>query len=176
MPIFTLDISTTVYLGFALVGFVLLVTAVIFDVVTDAIGFELGGVAILPLLLGFIAMFGAGGLVARELLGIGSTASALVALATGSAGGLAARFALDALRRQESPTAFTLDSLIGSEGRVSIAVKATRDGSVYLTAAGATQEFAATADRDIPSGARVRVTAVAGTALVVTPINTLEVN
>ena len=54
--------------------------------------------------------------------------------------------------------------------RRTVAIPAGRNGSVWVKAEGQTHEFSATAAVDIPAGASVTVTGIAGTGLIVAPV------
>ncbi|MFI5283354.1 MAG: NfeD family protein, partial [Candidatus Dormibacterales bacterium] len=62
---------------------------------------------------------------------------------------------------------FSLQDMIGSTARVSVAIPANRFGTVLISFAGATHNMTATADLDIRAGQEVKVVGVAGTNLVV---------
>src|SRR5438270_11039903 len=72
-------------------GGLLLVTVVVGDLlggVLDAMhaGVDIGGVGLMPLILGFISRFGIGGLFATELFHSGDATATLVGIGTGVAG------------------------------------------------------------------------------------------
>ena len=75
------------------------------------------------------------------------------------------------LRQAESSETFSLQDMVGSTGRVSVAIPANKFGTVMISFAGASHNMTATADDEIPAGKQVKVVAVAGTNLVVTPIS-----
>jgi membrane-bound ClpP family serine protease len=77
--------------------------------------------------------------------------------------------AFKALRQAESTDTFSLQDMIGSSGRVSVAIPANHFGSVLISFAGASHNMTATSDVAIPAGSVVKVVAVAGTNLVVAP-------
>ncbi|TMC82315.1 MAG: hypothetical protein E6J06_11280 [Chloroflexi bacterium] len=74
-----------------------------------------------------------------------------------------------ALRQAESTSTFSLEDMVGSTGRVSVAIPANRFGTVLISFAGSSHNMTATADAEIPAGRVVKVVAVAGSNLVVTP-------
>ena len=70
-----------------MVGGVLLLIVVVFDDIVggllDGFGFDVGGTSITPILLGFIGMFGAGGLFATQVLDVHGAQAALVGVVAG---------------------------------------------------------------------------------------------
>jgi len=77
------------------------------------------------------------------------------------------------LRSAESTESFSLQDMVGSNGRVSVGIPANRFGSVLISFAGASHNLTATADSEIPAGREVKVIAIAGTNLVVEAIPTV---
>jgi membrane protein implicated in regulation of membrane protease activity len=176
VPTITIPIEDLVFVVCTLIGGgLLLITVVLDDILgslLDAIGFDVdfGGVSLVPLLLGFVSMFGVGGLFATQVLDIHGGPAA-VAGAIGGAGGFALVFFMFSfLRKSEGTRPFQLADLVGGAGSVSVAIPAGRLGSVYVKAEGQTHEYSATASVEIPAGTPVTVTAVAGNALVVAPL------
>ncbi|HEX2766600.1 MAG TPA: NfeD family protein [Candidatus Limnocylindria bacterium] len=173
---FTIDVANTVFVVCLAVGGILLLVAVLLgDVlggILDGIGvdFDIGGVSLMPLLLAFVAMFGVGGLIGTEALGLGSGPASLVGAVFGAAGAgiVYALFAL--LRRAEAPDAFSLRDLVGRNGRVTVGIPANRNGSVLVSHGGATDELTATADTDIPAGTTVTIVDVVAGTLIVRPM------
>ncbi len=157
----------------ALVGGVLLLLTVVFDDILggilDSFGLEFGGTSVTPLLLGFIAMFGAGGLVATQVFDVHGGQAALVAAISGVAGAALAGGLFAWLRRSESEEPFSLADLVGDSGYVSVGIPAGRYGSVLVHAEGQAHEFAATSGAEIAAGTTVRITGIAGTGLLVEP-------
>jgi membrane-bound ClpP family serine protease len=155
----------------ALVGGVLLLITVVFDDVVggllDGFGFEFGGTSITPILLGFIGMFGAGGLFATQVLDVHGAQAALIGIVSGIGGAALAAGLFSVLQRSESAEPFGIADLIGDEVYVTVGVPAGRYGTVLAKKEGMTHEFAATADVDIASGRTVRVVGIAGTGLIV---------
>jgi hypothetical protein len=144
-------------------GGLLLLTLIVDDIfggLLSAIhlGFDVAGVSPTPMLLGFIAMFGVGGLFGLHSLGAGSGVATLLGVIAGSIG------------------AGAQQDMVGSEGRVSVGIPANRFGTVLISFAGASHNMTATADTEIAAGRVVKVVAVAGTNLVVeaTPVASNE--
>jgi membrane protein implicated in regulation of membrane protease activity len=174
--VFTIDVANTIFVVCLAVGGVLLLVTVLLDDILggalDSIGldFDLGGVSLMPLLLAFVAMFGVGGLIGTEALGLGTGPASLLGAAFGAlgAGIVYALFAL--LRRAEAPQAFSLSDLVGRSGRVTVGILAGRNGSVLVSYEGSSHDLIATASVDVPAGSVVSVTDVVAGTLIVKPL------
>ena len=129
-----------------------------------------GGVSLMPLLLGFVSMFGVGGLFATQVLDVHGGQAALVGTAFGLAGMGLAYGMFSVLQRAEAPEPFSMQDLIGDTAFVSVGIPAGRYGSVLVKKEGQTHEYSATAPTDVPTGTTVRVTGVAGNGLIVATI------
>jgi membrane protein implicated in regulation of membrane protease activity len=156
-------------------GGLLLITVLVDDIlggVLDAlhIGFDIGGVSLMPLLLGFVSMFGVGGLFATQVLDLHAGPAAIVGTVGGVIGFLIVFVMFSVLRRSEGSNPFSTSSLVGRPASVSVSIPAGRFGTVLVKAEGQTHEFSATASVDIATGTPVTVTATAGTGLVVVPV------
>jgi membrane protein implicated in regulation of membrane protease activity len=173
--VITIDLANTIFVACIAVGGILLLVTVLLDDVLGGlldflhIGFDLGGVTLMPLLLGFLSMFGVGGLFGTQLLGMSAGPASVVGLGFGvvGAGIVWAMFSL--LRRAEAPPQFSLAELVGQRGRVSVTIPAGKPGSVLLSYGGSTHDLTATAEQDIAAGTLVMVTDVAGATLIVSP-------
>lgn len=167
----TIPIEDWVFAVSALVGGVLLLITVVFDDIIggllDGFGFDVGGTTITPILLGFIGMFGAGGLFATQVLDVHGAQAAIVGVVSGIGGAALAGALFGVLRRSESEEPFKLDDLVGGSAYVSVAIPANRFGSVLVKAEGQTHEFAATADAEVAAGRTVTIVGVAGNAVIV---------
>lgn len=167
----TIPIEDWVFAAAALVGGVLLLVTVVFDDILggllDGFGFDIGGTSITPILLGFVGMFGAGGLFATQVLDVHGAQAAIIGVLSGIGGAALAGGLFSVLKRSESEEPFTLADLVGATAYVAVGVPAGRYGSVIVKAEGQTHEFSATADRDIAAGRTVEVVGVAGTGLIV---------
>ena len=153
-------------------GGLLLITVLVDDIlggVLDAlhIGLDIGGVSLMPLLLGFVSMFGVGGLFATQVLDLHAGPAAIVGTIGGVIGFLIVFVMFNLLRQSEGANPFSTSSLVGRPASVSVSIPAGRFGSVLVKAEGQTHEFSATAPIDIASGTAVTVTGTAGTGLVV---------
>ncbi len=170
----TIDLANSIFVLCVAVGGILLLLTVLLDDILGGLldflhlGFDLGGVTLMPLLLGFISMFGVGGLFGTQLFNLAAGPVSLVGLVFGVIGAVIVWLVFGALRRAEAPSAFSLDDLVGHRGRVTVTIPAGRNGSVLLSYGGSTHDVSATADRDIPAGSAVLVTDVTGSTLVVT--------
>ncbi len=162
-------------------GALLLLTLIVDDIfggILGAIhlGFDVAGVSPTPLLLGFIAMFGVGGLFGLHSLGLSPGGASLTGVVAGALGSSVVFGAFKVLRQAESTESFSLQDMVGSTGRVSVAIPASRFGTVLISFAGASHNMTATADDEIPAGKQVKVVAVAGTNLVVAPVTPAPTN
>jgi len=158
-------------------GGLLLLTLIVDDIFGGLlgaihIGFDVAGVSPTPMLLGFIAMFGVGGLFGLHSLNAGSGGATVVGVISGLLGAGVVFGAFKALRQAESTETFSLQDMIGSTGRVSVGIPANKFGSVLISFAGASHNLTATADVEIAAGHEVKVIAVAGTNLVVEAVPT----
>ena len=177
---FTVDVANSVFLVCLVAGGVLLLVTVLLDDILggllDAIhlDFDLGGVTLMPLLLAFVAMFGVGGLIGTQALGLSGGVASLVGGVAGLGGAGIVYLLFSALRRAEAPQAFSLTDLVGRTGRVSVGIRANRNGSVLLSYGGASYDLTASADTDIPMGAAVTVADVTGGTLIVRPLDAAQ--
>jgi NfeD-like partner-binding protein len=171
-----INLTNTIFLFCVLVGGGLLLLTILVDDVLggflDALhlGVDFAGVSLVPLLLGFVSMFGVGGLLGTEVLHLDGAQSSLVGAVGGvlGAGFVAGIFRF--LRHAESAEAFSLQDMVGQQARVSVSIPAGHYGTVFLSFAGATHNLTATADVDIPAGESVAVDGVAGSNLIVVPL------
>jgi membrane-bound ClpP family serine protease len=155
-------------------GGLLLLTLIVDDIFGGLLGalhlgFDVAGVSPTPILLGFVAMFGVGGLFGLHSLGLGAGAATLVGTVAGLFGAGLTFGAFKILKQAESTDSFSLQDMIGSTGRVSVGIPANHFGTVLISFAGASHNMTATADSEIPAGRVVKVISVAGGNLVVAP-------
>lgn len=178
MPTITIPVEDLVFVFATLLGGGLLLVSVLVDDILGGIldsfhvGFDIGGVSLMPPLLAFIAMFGVGGLFATQVLDIHGGQAAVVGVGFGGVGFGVAYLMFRALRRAEGTRPFHVSDLVGQDASVSTAIPAGRLGTVYVRAEGQNHEIAASASEDLPSGTAVRITGTAGTNLVVERTNT----
>ena len=172
---FTIPVEDFVFVLCALVGGgLLLVTVLVDDIlggIFDAlhISADIGGVSLVPLALGFVSMFGVGGLIATQLLDVHGGQAALVGAVSGSIGFGVVYAMFNVFQRAEGKAPFRLEDLVGRTGSVAVGITAGRLGSVYVRAEGQNHEFTATAAVDMPPGTVVTVTGVSGNGLIVAP-------
>ncbi|HEX5014122.1 MAG TPA: hypothetical protein VFV72_08155 [Candidatus Limnocylindrales bacterium] len=168
-----IPVEDLVFVICTLVGGGLLLLSVLLDDIIGGIfdalhiGFDIGGVSLMPLLLAFISMFGVGGLFATQVLDVHGGMAAVIGTIFGLAGFGVAYVLFSFMRRSESAEPFSTASLVGHDAFVGVAIPAGRFGSVLVKAEGQTHEFSATSSVDIPAGSTVRVTGTAGTGLIV---------
>jgi hypothetical protein len=174
--VFQLDLANGIFIFcLAVGGGLLLLTVVLDDVIGgmfDAlhVGIHVGGVALMPPLLGFVAMFGIGGLIGTQIFKLDTGMASLVGGIAGAIGFGLVFGMFSVLRRSEGAEAFSLSDLVGQTGRVNVAIPARRYGSVFISYAGASHNLTATADVDVAPGSSVRVTGIAGTNVIVEPL------
>ena len=156
-------------------GGLLLITVLVDDIlggVLDAlhVGFDIGGVSLMPLLLGFVSMFGVGGLFATQVLDIHGGTAGIIGTVAGLIGFGIVYVMFSALKRSEGRNPFSTASLVGRTASVAVGIPAGRYGSVWVKAEGQTHEYSATASVEIAAGTAVTITGTAGTGLVVAPV------
>src|SRR5260221_13446169 len=156
-------------------GALLLLTLIVDDIFGGLLGaihlgFDVAGVSPTPMLLGFIAMFGVGGLFGVHGLGANVGVATLAGIVAGILGALVVFFAFKVLKLAESSDTFSLEEMIGSTGRVSVGIPANRFGSVLISFAGGSPNLTATADAEIPPGPTVKVVGVPGGNPLVPPL------
>lgn len=171
-----IDVSDTIFLFCLLIGGGLLLVSVVLGELLGGLGdvvgidHDMGGSGIVPPILAFVALFGAGGLFARQVLSMNGTAAAIVGIVAGAIGAVSVGLIFRAFRRTEAGPEFKLDDVIGSTGRVKVSVGPAGVGEIEVVAMGAPRNFAATSASICGPGSLVRVTAVAGAQLVVEPL------
>ncbi len=119
-----------------------------------------------PILLGFLAMFGIGGLVGAALE-LNAVDQLLIGVGFGAAGASTALGIFAALGRVEGRRPTTLRELIGRHAVVTVSIDPSARGTVRLTYDGAIQILPATADNSIARGREVEIVAVHGMAVTV---------
>ena len=119
-----------------------------------------------PMVLGFLAMFGIGGLFGIALGGDIAVQS-LLAFAAGAAGASLVFAIFTALHRAQGREPTALRDLVGRSARVVVTVGRDLRGTVQLTYDGSVQTLPAVADTDIPRGRDVVIVAVNGMAVMV---------
>ena len=119
----------------------------------------------LPVLLGFLAMFGIGGLFGAVAFGLGPMGRMAVAFAFGAFGAGVAFAIFAALRRVEGREPTSLRDLVGRRARVVVSIGERGHGTVVLTYDGAVQTLPATATAPIARGSEVVIQDVRGMAV-----------
>jgi membrane protein implicated in regulation of membrane protease activity len=161
------------YLVIALVGLAFLALTVligeiadIFDVGDDGIGPFNGKVIAVAL-----TAFGATGLL-MTFFRVPVLWGALAAAGSGLAFGLAAWLLVALLYRQQATTEFSLQDLLGRTGEVTVPIAADQPGYVVISGPTGTRQYLARSSRGIPipAGQLVRVSSLAGTVLLVEPL------
>jgi membrane protein implicated in regulation of membrane protease activity len=169
----SVSLEDIVFAAFGLIGLGLAVATVAFGdqlgEVLDrlGIGVETSRAPVAALLIGFIALFGFGGLIAVRLLDVHGGFAVLAGMIAGVVGAGAGWAVSGYVRDSESPGPPSMRDLVGRSASVAVAIPAGRFGSVYVRAEGRTHEYSATASGDIPAGAHVTVTGAVGDGLVV---------
>jgi membrane protein implicated in regulation of membrane protease activity len=170
-----IPVADAVFVVVALVGLVPLLVMVVFP---ERVGHVLDGLDVtvdtartpVTLLLGFVSLFGIGGLVATHLLAIGGRQAVLAGLITGIAGAILVWRVFPVLRESNGPSPISVRDLVGRDASVAVAIPAGKFGSIYVKAAGGIHEYSATASADIAVGTTVTVTGALGNGLVVAAI------
>lgn len=121
----------------------------------------------MPVLLGFLAMFGIGGLFGSVAFGLGPAGRTAVALAFGAFGAGVGFAIFAALRRAEGREPTALRELVGRKARVAVSIGERGHGTITLVYDGAVQTLAATATMPIARGREVEILGVQGTAVTV---------
>lgn len=162
-----------IFLVCAIVGGALLLITVLLDDILggllDFLDFDLGGTSLMPVLLSFVAMFGIGGLLGTQVLGLGGAQASIVGVAFGAAGGALSWVMFRFLYSSETASPFSQEDLIGREAYVIVSIPKTAWGSISLEVEGTTQQYRATCSVDIERGVMVRIKGVAGNGLIVEP-------
>ena len=175
MPTITVPIEDFIFVVCALVGGGLLLITVLVDDILGGIldslhiGFDIGGVSLMPPLLAFVAMFGVGGIVATQTLDLHGGQAAFIGTGFGAVGFAVALGLFRMLKKAEGDRPFQLADLVGREAVVSVPIPAGRYGTVYAHAEGQSHEIPATAPVEIAAGQAVRITGVAGNTVIVEP-------
>ena len=169
------SLEDIVFAAFGLIGLGLAVATVAYGEQLGelldriGVGVETSRAPVAALLIGFVVLFGFGGLIAVRL-GVHGGFAVLAGMIAGLAGAAAAWAVSGYIRESENPGPPSMRDLVGRSAAVAVAIAAGRFGSVYVRAEGRTHEYSATAAADIPAGAAVTVTAAVGDGLVVAPV------
>jgi membrane protein implicated in regulation of membrane protease activity len=173
---FTIDLANTIFVVCVAIGGVLLLITVLLDDILggllDAlhVSFDVGGVTLVPLLLGFVSMFGVGGLFGTEILRLGPGQASVLGAAFGLVGGGLVYLMFRVLGRSEMPPTVGLAQLVGQRARVAVTISPGRMGSVLVTYQGATHSLSASSEIELQPGMVVMINDIVGTSVVVTPV------
>lgn len=173
---FEIPVDDLVFLVCTIIGGGLLLVTVLVDDILGGIldvlhiDFDIGGVSLMPLLLGFVSMFGVGGLFATQVLDIHGGTAGIIGTLSGLIGFGIVYAMFTALRRSEGRNPFSTSTLVGRTASVAVGIPAGKYGSVWVKAEGQTHEYSATASVDVPAGSVVTITGTAGTGLIVAPV------
>ncbi|MFJ6697284.1 hypothetical protein ACIQM4_14595 [Streptomyces sp. NPDC091272] len=168
----------TLFLGLGIAGLVVLLLALIFDGLLEAVfgGFSaleglFDGLLSLPAVAGFTAMLGFAGAITLGTTGFGAGAATGVGIVAGLvAGWLTMRFTRVLMRDQTDATPRGED-LIGSAGSVVTAIPAEGYGEVLLRLGGQPVKYAAKSATPLARGADVWVEAsLSSTSVAVRPV------
>jgi membrane protein implicated in regulation of membrane protease activity len=121
----------------------------------------------MPVLLGFLAMFGIGGLFGAVAFGLDAPGRTAVALIFGGLGAATAFAIFAVLHRAAGREPTALRELVGRKARVVVSIGEQRRGTVSLVYDGAVQTLPATATTAIPRGHAVEILDVHGMAVTV---------
>jgi membrane protein implicated in regulation of membrane protease activity len=171
----SVSLEDIVFAAFGLIGLALAAATVAYgDQLGElldrlGVGVETSRAPVAAMLIGFIALFGFGGLIAVRL-GVHGGFAVLAGMIAGVVGAAAGWAVSGYIRDSESPGPPSMRDLVGRSASVAVAIPAGRFGSVYVRAEGRKHEYSATAAADIPAGAQVTVTGAVGNGLVVTPV------
>ncbi|MGW2703894.1 hypothetical protein [Streptomyces sp. NPDC001340] len=165
------------FLGLGITGVVLLTLSLVFDGLLDgaldgALGGSLDGWLSLPVVAGFVAMTGFGGVIAQSAAGVGPAgATAVGALSGVGTAWLTYRFSR-ALMRDQSAVTPTGNDLMGASGKVVTAIPADGFGEVLLHLAGQPVKLAARSATPVARGTEVwGEAAPSATSVLVRPVD-----
>ncbi|MDX3528168.1 hypothetical protein P1P75_17430 [Streptomyces sp. ID05-39B] len=167
------------FLGFGIVGVVLLALSLVFDGVLEGLFDGVGvldglfdGLLSLPVIAGFVSMFGFSGAIAMGATGVGAAGASAVGATAGLATGWLAYRLSRALLRDRSGAAPRDVDLIGAAGSVVTAIPADGYGEVLVHLAGQPVKLAARSVAPVARGAEVWVEAtLSQTAVSVRPVD-----
>ncbi|MFD7461892.1 MULTISPECIES: hypothetical protein [unclassified Streptomyces] len=151
------------FLGLGITGAVLLMLSLVLDGVLDGL---LDGLLSLPVVAGFVSMFGFSGAIALGTTGWGVAGAILAGVPAGAVTGWFAYRLGRALTDDRSGAALRDDDLIGASGSVVTAIPADGYGEVLVRLAGQPVKLAARSPVPVARGAEVWVSeALSATAV-----------
>ncbi|MFJ5676494.1 hypothetical protein [Streptomyces sp. NPDC093097] len=164
------------FLGLGIGGIVVLALALLFDGVLEGLfgGVLAGpfdGLLSLPVIAGFLSMFGFAGAIVWGGTGLGAAAAVGTGLAAGTAAGAVTwRFSRALMRDRTAPTPRRED-LVGTAGSVVTPIPADGYGEVLLRLAGHPVKLAARSAAPVARGAEIWVEAsLSSTSVAVRPV------
>ena len=161
----------TLFLGLGIAGIVLLVLSLIFDGILEGLfGGLLGGLfdglLSLPVVAGFLSMFGFGGAIVLGTTGAGTVVAALSGVLAGVVAGWLAWKLSRVLMRDQTTATPRGEDLVGTSGSVVTAIPADGYGEVLLRLAGQPVKLAAKSPVPVERGTEVWVEATLSTTSV----------
>ncbi|MFH9264504.1 MULTISPECIES: hypothetical protein [unclassified Streptomyces] len=166
----------TIFLGLGIAGIVLLALSLIFGGVLEGLldGVLDGlfdGLLSLPVIAGFISMFGFGGAVVLGSTGAGTFLATVVGVAAGLVAGWLTWKLSKALMRDQTHTTPRGTDLIGTSGSVVTAIPADGYGEVLLRLGGQPVKYAAKSATPVARGTEIWVEeALSTTSVAVRPV------
>ncbi|MCW7987743.1 hypothetical protein XF35_21340 [Streptomyces platensis subsp. clarensis] len=163
-------------LGLGIAGIVLLVLSLLFDGVLEGVFGEVldglfEGVLSLPVIAGFLSMFGFSGAIVLGGTGLSAGAAAGVGVAAGIATGWLAWKFSRALMRDQTDATPRQEDLVGTAGSVVTAIPADGYGEVLIRLAGHPVKLAAKSAVPVARGAEIWVEAsLSSTSVAVRPV------
>ncbi|MCE4949009.1 MULTISPECIES: hypothetical protein [Streptomyces] len=163
------------FLGLGIGGIAVLALSLIFDGLLEGLfGGVLGGLdglLSLPVIAGFLSMFGFAGAIVSGGTGLGAAAAVGIGLAAGTAAGAATWRLSRALMRDQTDSAPRREDLVGTAGSVVTAIPADGYGEVLLRLAGHPVKLAARSVAPVARGAEIWVEAsLTSTSVAVRPV------
>ncbi|RMB83966.1 hypothetical protein [Streptomyces shenzhenensis] len=166
------------FLGLGIAGVVLLALSLLFDGFleglfggADAVDGLFDGWLSLPVIAGFVSMFGFSGAIVMGATGLGAVVATAVGVPAGAGTGWLAYRLSRVLLDDRSGAAPRDDDLIGAAGSVVTAIPADGYGEVLIHRAGQPVKLAAKSPAPVPRGTEVWVAeALSQTAVSVLPV------
>ena len=165
-----------VFLGLGIAGILMLALTLVFDGVLE--GFLdgvmdglLDGLLSLPVVAGFVSMFGFSGAIVLGSTGLGAVVAIPVGVVAGMVAGWLTWKLSRALMRDQTTVTPRADDLIGTSGSVVTAIPADGYGEVLVHLAGQPVKFAAKSAAPVQRGAEIWVeAALSSTSVTVRPV------
>ncbi|MGD3112519.1 hypothetical protein [Streptomyces sp. YGL11-2] len=164
------------FLGLGVGGIVVLVLSLIFDGVLEGLSGGVldglfDGLLSLPVIAGFLSMFGCGGAIALGGTGLGAGAAVAIGLATGGVAGWSTWRFSRVLMRERTAAVPRREDLVGTAGSVVTAIPADGFGEVLVRLAGHPVKLAARSAVPVDRGTEIWVEAsLSSTSVAVRPV------